>query len=582
MENEHASKNQLISTHVDDGQLIKNFISAKYMNKSDLNKLSKAKLIQLILRKNAQKQEKNTISSNSMTLKQLSKYLPDAKKLGYTWKQLMKKSTRGVTMNDIQRYRNIKSVHAIIPKAIRDSQKYLELDRKLKQKERLIKRNHERLIRRQKQQRTQSSNEFNFDDSIFDSTSNDQPLFKITEIGNTANKKFNAYTNEFKINVREHYITNKNDIFSVFERLVEMTIKKRQLKGNDRLRLVFLNDELDHPISTKMLKVSEFKLKHVSDVISTLEYKEIDLENCKIIVQSVKIPAGKGHLYLSKQTVNRKQCIITIKNNDTICLARAIVTAYANLHADNYTTSQLKNGFNKSRKLQETQAKELHNNANVEINDYGNCLDDVYKFALYLEVEINIIDSEQFNQIIYTANKGKTDKIYLYKKRNHFDVIKSMTAFLDVAYYCHSCKKSYTRRDKHKCPQKCLACFKYFSHGNKCKGKGVTCKQCNRVFHGNSCFKNHTSNRSKKDDDSVCKSVSKCLKCNQIILKPYIKIHKCGFKMCNNCNSYCESKHKCFMKKIKCKGGNCIKNNKFPCRLNKNIKRKDIKILLFM
>ena len=99
MENEHASKNQLISTHVDDGQLIKNFISAKYMNKSELNKLSKTKLIQLILTKNAQKQE-NTQSSNSMTLKQLSKYLPDAKKIGYTWNQLMKESTRG----DNERY----------------------------------------------------------------------------------------------------------------------------------------------------------------------------------------------------------------------------------------------------------------------------------------------------------------------------------------------------------------------------------------------------------------------------------------------------------------------------------------------
>ena len=51
--------------------------------------------------------------------------------------------------------------------------------------------------------RTKPSNEFNFDDRIFDTTSNDQPLFKITEIENTANKKFNAYTNEFKINVKK-------------------------------------------------------------------------------------------------------------------------------------------------------------------------------------------------------------------------------------------------------------------------------------------------------------------------------------------------------------------------------------------
>ena len=423
--------------------------------------------------------------------------------------------------------------------------------------------------------RSKLSNEFNFEDDLFEKTSNDQPLFNIIGIRNTANKKFNSYTNEYKITVRKNVINNKNDIYNAFEKMLHMTIKKRQLGGNDRIRIVMSNDELAHPISTKMSRVSDFKLKHLMHVIDTLDYKEIDLENCKIIIQSVKIPSGKGRLYLSKQTVNRKRSIITIKNDDSICLARAIVTAYANIHPENYTTTQLKDGFNKSRKLQESTAKELHNNANVEIYDFGNSLEDVKTFALYLESEINIIDSEQFNEIIYTANNGKIDKLYLYKTRNHFDVIKSMTGLLDVAYYCHSCKKAYTRRDKHKCPQKCLSCFKYFPDGNKCDDKDVECQKCNRVFHGNSCFKNHTSNRSKDSNDSVCNSVAKCLKCKQIILKPYIEIHKCGFKMCNNCNKYCDSKHECFMKKIKCKGGNCVKDSKTPCRSNKNMPRKD-------
>ena len=419
------------------------------------------------------------------------------------------------------------------------------------------------------------SNEFNFDDDLFSKSSNDQPLFNIIATRNTANKKFNSYTNEYKITVHKNVINNKNDIYNAFEKMLHMTIKKRQLGGNDRIRIVISNDELTHPISTKMSKVSDFKLKHLMHVIDTLDYKEIDLENCKIIIQSVKIPSGKGRLYLSKQTVNRKRSIITIKNDDSICLARAIVTAYANIHPENYTTTQLKDGFNKSRKLQESKAKELHNNANVEINDFGNSLEDVKTFALYLETEINIIDSEQFNEIIYTANNGKIDKLYLYKTRNHFDVIKSMTGLLDVAYYCHSCKKAYTKRDKHKCPQKCLSCFKYFPDGNKCDDKDIECQKCNRVFHGNSCFKNHTSNRSKDVNDSVCNSVAKCLKCKQIILKPYIEIHKCGFKMCYNCNKYCENKHDCFMKKIKCKGGNCVKDSKNPCRLNKNMSKKD-------
>ena len=116
-----------------------------------------------------------------------------------------------------------------------------------------------------------------------------------------------------------------------------------------------------------------------------------------------------------------------------------------------------KNGFNSSRKLQKLQAMKLHEEANVEINNYKNDLSDAETFAKHLEIEINIIDAEQFNSIVYTANKGSKDKIYLLKTRNHFDVIKSLTAFYDSPYYCHECKKPYTKRDKHKC----LSCFTY-------------------------------------------------------------------------------------------------------------------------
>ena len=217
------SPNQLISTHVDDGQLIKYFISDKYMNKHELNKLSKDALIELILRKNVQKQEK----SPNMSLKELSTYLQDAKKLGYTWLQLMTKSSRGVILKKIQRERNIKKTTDLINEAKKENMKYLKLDKMLKRKERMIMKQHKKILT----PKTKLSNEFNFDDSIFDTTSNDQPLFKITEIGNTVNKKFNAYTNEFKINVRKNFIGDKNDVFSVFEKMVEMTIKKRQLKG---------------------------------------------------------------------------------------------------------------------------------------------------------------------------------------------------------------------------------------------------------------------------------------------------------------------------------------------------------------
>ena len=256
-------------------------------------------------------------------------------------------------------------------------------------------------------------------------------------------------------------------------------------------RFVIQNEELPNAVSTKFSKVKDFKLGDLEDVIKILEYLDIPLEKCKITVQSVKIPTGKRRLYLTKDTVLRKNCTIKVKNDDTICLARAIVKAYANLKPERWSKTQLKNGFNSSRKLQRVQAMKLHEEETVEINDYGNDLSDVESFAKHLEIEINIIDAEQFNSIVYTANKGHEDnKIYLLKTRNHFDVIKSMTAFYNSPYYCHKCKKAYIKRDKHKCPSKCLS-FSTYPKGKKCEGNEIIWEKCNRKFFGKRCFKNH-------------------------------------------------------------------------------------------
>ena len=93
---------------------------------------------------------------------------------------------------------------------------------------------------------------------------------------------------------------------------------------------------------------------------------------------------SQGRLYLTKDTVSRKNCVIAVKNDDTICLAWSIVIAYANLKPDGWTKAQLQDGFNRSRKLQRDQAMKLHEEAHVEFNDYGNDLCVVESFAKHL------------------------------------------------------------------------------------------------------------------------------------------------------------------------------------------------------
>ena len=417
--------------------------------------------------------------------------------------------------------------------------------------------------------------QYDFDDDIFQTENQSLEKFKIISVQSSQNKKFKSYTNEFKVKILKK-LDDVKEVYYIFQELVKTVKKRRKLSNNDMLRIVIQNEELPKAISTKFKKVQDFELGDLENIIKILEYRAIPIENCKIVVQSVKIPAGKGRLYLTKDTVSRKNCIITVKNDDTTCLARSIVTANANLHTEKWTKTQLKNGFNGSRKLQKEQAMKLHEEANVEINDYGNDLADVETFAKHLGIEINIIDTEQFNSIIHTANKGSEDKIYLLKTRNHFDVIKSLTAFYDTPYYCHECKKAYTKRDKHKCPSKCLSCFTY-TKDTKCEGKEIICKKCNRKFFGKRCFKNHLKNRSKGEDktDIVCDTVKKCNDCSRIITGKYVNCHKCGYSECTNCGKYVGKNHKCYLKKVKAKGGNCMTSKKESCKNNNSIKKTD-------
>ena len=172
---------------------------------------------------------------------------------------------------------------------------------------------------------------FNFDDYIFQTENTSLGKFKIVGIRNRENKKFKSYINEFRVKIVKE-LENYNEIYQIFQELVRTIKKRRKLSDNDLIRVVIQNEELPNAISTKFTKVESFKLGDLENVINIMEYRGIPLETSKIIVQSVKIPTGKGRLYLTKDTISRKCCIIRVKNDDTTCLARSIVTAVSNLH----------------------------------------------------------------------------------------------------------------------------------------------------------------------------------------------------------------------------------------------------------
>ena len=390
--------------------------------------------------------------------------------------------------------------------------------------------------------------------------------YEIVKIGESSSNKFKTFFDKFKIK------PNQSTEISVDKVLLEMAnrvINERGLKDGDKIRWILSHPEWNKPISSKLITISG-NLR--SDIINKLsgfvEYKEVPISEVKFEIQSTKIPRGMGRLRFTTSNLKRKKSVITIRNDDSICLARAIVTAVANINKSKWTESQLKDGFNRSRKLQKDMAEKLHEEAGVEINEFGSTLEDVKRFANHLKIQINIVDGEYFNELIFSSeNEHNSQMIYLYKNGNHFDVITSMTGFLDKSYYCHTCKKSYKKRDCHKCPAKCIACFKYFPDGNKCFGKVIVCNDCNRSFYGKECFDEHKRERKIKEgaeSDIVCKKVCKCLKCG-LIFNYGLDKHICGHSKCSNCREYCDmNEHHCFMISKKCKGGNC-KQNKLEC-----------------
>ena len=385
------------------------------------------------------------------------------------------------------------------------------------------------------------------------------PIYEIVKIFSKSNKKFNSFFDVFKVKIINHRVII--DIEILLLEIGLKVIKERGLQNGDKIRWILTHDSWQKPVSTKLITITgDLNKDLVEEIAKFIEYKEVPLSEVRIEIQSVMVPRGKGRLAVTKDNVSRKKSVITIKNTDSMCLARAIVTAVANINKHRWTTSQLKNGFNKSRKLQETEAKKLHKEAEVPISLFGSTLEDVKRFSKHLKVEINIVDGDQFNEIIFTCEATNSGRhIYLLKNQNHYDVITSMPGFLCKDYYCHECKKPYTQRDKHKCPTKCIACFKSFPNGKKCSLPPITCDECNRSFFGLECFEEHKRDRSEGyKPDIVCEKVAKCLKCDRTIKEMPLKDHICGHSKCSNCKKYDDlTTHKCFMKKTRCKGGKC-------------------------
>ena len=387
-----------------------------------------------------------------------------------------------------------------------------------------------------------------------DSLIPEEEFYEKESVTKTKSKKFRMSATDHRI--RFNNVVSQLDLIesyqrtqAIFEHLLNNVTEGMNEK--DQVRFVLRSDQLDTPISMPFMTVEQLSTERVFSQIERVIQSNRDFrlnDTVTIDIIHVEVPQGSGrskrNVLNIKDFLHKKKSIITIQNNDNLCLARALVVAIAKIEKDPHYKDLMKPG----RRTQEKKARELHEAANVPLGPCG--IPEVELFQKYLtNYEINIVSGNHDNSIIYPSKSSTSNSvtpIYLYLHDNHYDIITSMPGFLSNSYFCHKCRRAYTNKLRHLCPGMCKSCRAYDCVVND----PLECNECNRWFKSKACYDRH-----KEPVDgarSVCQGIKKCGKCGKSVevrnLNP--KCHVCG-KKCSTCGLVLneKSEHKCYIQK---------------------------------
>ena len=264
----------------------------------------------------------------------------------------------------------------------------------------------------------------------------------------------------------------------------------------------------------------------------------------------IETPMGSGRprTRITIDTVS-KRSFITIKNNDNLCLPRALVIAQARLKFIKEGGKEAKHTYSSvrdwRRPLQKLRAEKLVREAGVRVPIEGCGYPELVKFQKYFDkfgIAIVLFDALDFGtgkEILFDGRKEYTHDVFyiLYDdEKNHYDLIVNLTAAVSSKFFCSYCNKKYYYINAHTCEKICHACYVV----STCEPKTplISCPDCLREFYGQGCFDNHRRGNSvrAKSIKTVCQLVRMCPKCFQIVNWEKGD-HVCGLFYCQQCQS---------------------------------------------
>ena len=248
---------------------------------------------------------------------------------------------------------------------------------------------------------------------------------RVKKFGNTAQEEW------FIVNFdQDWHGKNIANILKDMERLfvdILQQVRDQGVKDSDLCRV-----HVSHPdlISKGDIKVEmrpfqemvpEAILDAVENHIQSNDKVVLD-EQFEVAVGVIRVPEGGGRIKITNPDLDKKlkRSIVTITNDDDLCLARSLVVcrAYQQYKAGTITYNQYKLVKNSCRPTQKREAIALQTAAGLPTHEYKASLHDIAHFGEKMDAQIIVISAVHHNKIIYAGPHKQETKYFLYYTEN--------------------------------------------------------------------------------------------------------------------------------------------------------------------
>ena len=184
------------------------------------------------------------------------------------------------------------------------------------------------------------------------------------------------------------------------------------MQDNDRIRFVFNYPALNRPINLSLMRRGDVDAERImSEIERVIQSNEGFDINDLFTMDIIKVHLPEVTKFMNRSVplsklLQGKKPIVTIKYNDNMCMARALVTAIAKVDDDPRWKSISDSRCGRDQ-LQKQMAREVCEQAGVDPNKVAGILDAKRFQSELMNYQIVILSKAHFNAIVYAGPEHK-------------------------------------------------------------------------------------------------------------------------------------------------------------------------------